>query len=132
MATGLPSLLQAFFTDRLLRQQRASPNTIASYRDTFRLLLQFAQQQTGKPPTKLTMEVLEPAFLAAFLNTKRLLNRHEPVIEHARSGKPRGVCHEMLPHAGEHIDLAAIEQLERCVRTRRVHQFGMLDTAAQK
>jgi site-specific recombinase XerD len=61
-------LLQAFFTDRLMHQRQASPNTIASYRDTFRLLLQFAQQQTGKPPTKLTMELLEPGFLATFLN----------------------------------------------------------------
>jgi len=61
-------LLQAFFTDRLMHQRQASPNTIASYRDTFRLLLQFAQQQTGKPPTKLTMEALEPAFLGTFLN----------------------------------------------------------------
>jgi integrase/recombinase XerD len=60
-------LLQAFFTDRLMHQRQASPNTIASYRDTFRLLLQFAQQKIGKPPTKLTMEILEPAFLGAFL-----------------------------------------------------------------
>jgi integrase len=51
-----------------MHQRQASPNTIASYRDTFRLLLQFAQQQVGKPPTKLTMQVLEPAFLGAFLN----------------------------------------------------------------
>jgi hypothetical protein len=41
-------LLQAFFTDRLMHQRQASPNTIASYRDTFRLLLQFAQQKIGK------------------------------------------------------------------------------------
>jgi hypothetical protein len=37
-------LVQAFFTDRLLRQRRASPHTIAGYRDTFRLLLRFAAQ----------------------------------------------------------------------------------------
>ena len=61
-------LLQAFFTDRLMHQRQASPNTIASYRDTFRLLLRFVQQQTGRPPTKLTMEILEPEFLGAFLN----------------------------------------------------------------
>ena len=61
-------LMQAFFTDRLMHQRQASPNTIASYRDTIRLLLQFAQQQTGKPPTKLTMGLLEPGFLATFLN----------------------------------------------------------------
>ena len=45
--TALAPTLQAYFTDRLLCQRRASPNTVASYRDTFRLLLGFAQQQTG-------------------------------------------------------------------------------------
>jgi len=55
-------LLPAFFTDRLRRQRQASPHTIASYRDTFRLLVQFAQQQTGQPPTKLPMEVLEARY----------------------------------------------------------------------
>jgi integrase/recombinase XerD len=40
--TDFPGLVQAFFTDRLLRQRRASPHTIAGYRDTFRLLLRFA------------------------------------------------------------------------------------------
>ncbi|MGR3761926.1 hypothetical protein ACUXV3_17640 [Roseobacteraceae bacterium NS-SX3] len=39
----LPVYVQRFFTDRLLTQLQASPNTIASYRDTFRLLLRFAQ-----------------------------------------------------------------------------------------
>jgi integrase/recombinase XerD len=63
-----PELLQAFFTDRLSHQMQASPNTIASYRDTFRLLLQFVRQQTSKPPTEVTIEVLEPAFLSSFLN----------------------------------------------------------------
>jgi hypothetical protein len=37
-----PALLQAFFTDRLLQQRRASPHTVAAYRNTFRLLLRFA------------------------------------------------------------------------------------------
>ena len=39
---SFPSLLETFFTERLVRQQQASPHTIASYRDTFRLLLQYA------------------------------------------------------------------------------------------
>jgi hypothetical protein len=39
----LSTLLQSFFTDRLMNQRQASPHTIASYRDTFRLLLGFAQ-----------------------------------------------------------------------------------------
>jgi site-specific recombinase XerC len=41
MLANFPGLLEAFFTDRLMRQRQASPHTIASYRDTFRLLLQF-------------------------------------------------------------------------------------------
>ena len=51
--TPLAPTLEAFFTDRLLCQQRVSPNTIASYRDTFRLLLGFVQQHTGTPPSRL-------------------------------------------------------------------------------
>jgi site-specific recombinase XerC len=40
-AGGFPALLERFFTERLLRQRQASPHTVASYRDTFRLLVQF-------------------------------------------------------------------------------------------
>ena len=42
---NLPALLQSFFTTRLMTQRKVSPHTIASYRDTFRLLLQFAQKR---------------------------------------------------------------------------------------
>ncbi len=62
------ALVQAFFTDRLLRQRRASPNTIAGYRDTFRLLLRFAKQRLGKAPTKLSLENLDTAFVGDFLD----------------------------------------------------------------
>ena len=48
-----PWLLQAFFTDRLMKQRRASPHTIAAYRDTFRLLLKFALERLKKP-TRIT------------------------------------------------------------------------------
>ena len=51
--SSLAPTLQAFFTDRLMAQQQASPETIAAYRDTFRLLLGFAQQRTGKKPSQL-------------------------------------------------------------------------------
>ena len=47
--TTLAPTLQAYFTDRLLCQRRVSPNTVASYRDAFRLLLSFMQQKTGTP-----------------------------------------------------------------------------------
>ncbi len=61
-------LLQAFFTDRLMRQRRASPHTIASYRDTFRLLLRFAHRRIGKPPAKLAIPDLDAPLLGAFLD----------------------------------------------------------------
>ena len=51
--SALAPTLQAFFTERLIGQRQASPNTIAAYRDTLRLLLGFAASSTGKQPSKL-------------------------------------------------------------------------------
>lgn len=65
---NLAGLLQAFFTDRLMHQRRASPHTIASYRDTFRLLLGFAQQHIKKAPAVLTIKDLDAPFISAFLD----------------------------------------------------------------
>lgn len=65
--SALPPLLQGYFIDRLGRQRDASPNTIASYRDSFRLLLEFLHQQTGKAPSKLQLEDLDTARITAFL-----------------------------------------------------------------
>jgi len=56
---AFPTLLETFFTDRLVRQKRASPHTIASYRDTFSLLLRFTQQRLGKAPSALTLDDLD-------------------------------------------------------------------------
>jgi len=63
-----PALLQSFFTKRLMAQRRASPHTIASYRDTFRLLLQFAHKELGKPASQITLEDLNAKFIGAFLD----------------------------------------------------------------
>ena len=64
---SFPSLLQGFFTRRLMQQRQASPHTIASYRDSFRLLLQFAQKRLGVAPHKLTFEQIDAPLIAAFL-----------------------------------------------------------------
>lgn len=61
------SLLQGFFTNRLMQQRQASPHTIASYRDSFRLLLQFAQKRIGVAPQKLSLEQIDAPLIAAFL-----------------------------------------------------------------
>jgi site-specific recombinase XerD len=64
----LAPTLQAFFTDRLARQRQASPHTIAAYRDTFRLLLTFAEQRTGKAPSTLQIADLDAPLVGAFLD----------------------------------------------------------------
>lgn len=52
---NLPRLLERFFTERLMQQRQASAHTIASYRDTFSLLLRFAQERTDKVPSSLSL-----------------------------------------------------------------------------
>jgi len=66
--TNFPGLLEAFFSDRLMQQRQASPNTIASYRDTFRLLLERARHCLKKAPSTLTLDDLNAPFLGAFLD----------------------------------------------------------------
>ncbi|GAA2215681.1 tyrosine-type recombinase/integrase [Nonomuraea monospora] len=65
--SDLAPILQAFFTDRLARQKKASPNTVTAYRDTCRLLLAFAQAKIGKTPSKLSLTDLDATMIGAFL-----------------------------------------------------------------
>jgi site-specific recombinase XerD len=60
--------LESFFTKRLIAQRRASPHTIGSYRDTFRLLLRFAEKRLGKAPSRLLLDDLNAPFLGLFLD----------------------------------------------------------------
>jgi integrase/recombinase XerD len=66
--TALAPTLQAFFTDRLIGQRRASPNTIAAYRDAFRLLLGFASERIGTQPCALDIGNLDAPLVGAFLD----------------------------------------------------------------
>jgi len=66
--TTLAPALQAYFTDRLIGQRAASPNTIAAYKTAFRLLLGFASQQTATTPSALDIADLDAPLIAAFLN----------------------------------------------------------------
>ena len=78
-AANLPALVQRFFTDRLRAQLGASPHTVASYRDTFRLLLVFASERVTKAPSDLRVEDLDAALLGAFLEH----------LERGRSNTPK-------------------------------------------
>jgi site-specific recombinase XerD len=65
---NFPALIEAFFTELLMRQRQVSPNTIASYRDSFCLLFNFAKQRLNKEPSVLSIEDLDAAFIGSFLN----------------------------------------------------------------
>jgi integrase/recombinase XerD len=60
--------LQAFFAEHLLAHKRASPQTIACYRDTFRLLLRFMRKRTGAEPAALPLAALDADAVLAFLD----------------------------------------------------------------
>jgi integrase/recombinase XerD len=68
MPSNFPILMEAFFTDRLMRQRNASPHTVAAYRDTFRLLFAYAWQTLHKAPSSLTLDDLSSPFIGAFLD----------------------------------------------------------------
>jgi integrase/recombinase XerD len=101
--TALAPAVQAFFTERLVTQRNASPHTIAAYRDTFRLLLRFAHQQTGKAPFQLDIDDLDAPLIGAFLTH----------LEHERGNSPRtrnarlGAIHSFYRYAAlEHPEHA--------------------------
>jgi integrase/recombinase XerD len=77
--TALAPTLQSFFTDRLARQRHASGQTVAAYRDTWRLLLAFAADHTGKQPGKLDIADLDAPLVGGFLD----------YLEHDRGNSPR-------------------------------------------
>lgn len=66
--SALAPMLQAFFTERLIGQRQASPNTVAAYRDTMRLLLGFVAERVGKQPSQLEAEDIDAPLVGAFLN----------------------------------------------------------------
>lgn len=66
--TNFAGLVEAFFTDRLMQQRKASSNTIASYRDSFCLLFKFAQQRLNKAPSMLSIDNLDAPFIGTFLH----------------------------------------------------------------
>jgi len=69
IAATFSALLQGFFSDRLQRQMRASPHTIAGYRDSFRLLLGYAKERLRKEPSALTIQDLDAPFMLDFLDS---------------------------------------------------------------
>jgi integrase/recombinase XerD len=82
----LAPALQAFFTERLITQRNSSPQTIAAYRDTFRLLLCFAREQTAKQPLELDLDDLDAPLIGAFLAHLEQARGNSPRTRNARLG----------------------------------------------
>lgn len=66
--TSLPATLQEYFTGYLVNQRRASPRTVASYRDAFCLLLRYAKDPTGREPSQLDFADLDAPLVTGFLH----------------------------------------------------------------
>jgi len=114
-----PSLLQAFFTDRLMRQRQASPHTIASYRDTFRMLLAFAEQHLKKAPSTLCLENLDTPFIGAFLD-----HLEKGRGNNARSRNVRlGALHSFFRYVALHDPVhGALAQRVLAIPAKRYHR----------
>jgi hypothetical protein len=96
--TSLAPTLQSFFTDRLISQRRASPNTIAGYRDTFRLLLAFTADRTGKRASDLDIDDIDAPLVAAFLQHLET-DRHNTIRTRNNRLAPSTPCSAM-PRCG--------------------------------
>jgi len=103
--TALAPLLEAFFTDRLYKQQLASPNTVSAYRDTFRLLLSFAQQRLAKQPSSLLLADLDARLVGAFLNHLESDRKNCTRTRNARLAAIRSFFHYIAVKEPGHIAL---------------------------
>jgi site-specific recombinase XerD len=93
-STGrLAAVLQAFFLERLVVQRNASPQTVAAYRDSFRLLLQFVQQHSGKAPERLELTDLDAPTVLAFLDHLECMRRNTIRSRNARLAAIRSFAH---------------------------------------
>jgi integrase/recombinase XerD len=103
----LAPTLQTFFTERLIRQSDASANTVAAYRDAFRLLLAFTAQHTGTPPSRLDIDDVHADLIVAFLDH----------LEHERGNSP----------TTRNARLAAIRSLFRFAALRHPEHAGTIE-----
>lgn len=103
----LAPTLEAFFTERLIGQRRASPHTVASYRDTFGLLLAFAQQKTGRPPSRLQLEDLDAPLISAFLEHLEIQRHNSVRTRNARLAAVHSLFRFAALHHPEHAGLIA-------------------------
>jgi site-specific recombinase XerD len=110
-ATAAPSftkLVQGFFTEHLVHHRALSPRTVAAYRDTFRLLLTFAEQTTGKSPTSIRLTDLNANLVLAFLDHLEQVRKNAVRSRNARLAAIRS----FLKYAAHH-DVSALQVIQQ-------------------
>jgi site-specific recombinase XerD len=114
--TALAPTLEAFFIQRLINEKGVSQHTITAYRDTFRLLITFAQLRTGKQPCDLEIEDLDAPLISTFLDHLEQQRGNSPRTRNARLA----AIHSMFRFAAlKHPEHAALISRVIAVPTKR-------------
>jgi integrase/recombinase XerD len=123
--SDLAPLLQGFFTDKLMLQLQASQHTIAAYRDTFTLLLGFAEQRTGRPPARLSIADLDAPTIGAFLQHLETVRGNTAATRNVRLAAVRSLFRYAALRAPEH---AAVIQRVLAIPPKRFDSTGPSST----
>lgn len=105
--SALAPTLESYFTLRLIGQRRASANTVAAYRDAWRLLLGFAQTRTNKTPNRLDLADLDAGLISAFLEHLETERGNSVRTRNARRAAIRSFFHYAALRHPEHAGLIA-------------------------
>lgn len=117
--TSLAPLLQTFFTDRLMTQRHSSPHTIASYRDTFTLLLGFVCSQNSKTPSALEISDLDADTITGFLRYLEDVRGNSIRTRNARLA----AIHSLFAYAAlRHHEHAGVIQRVLAIQAVRLHR----------
>jgi site-specific recombinase XerD len=103
--------LQQYFTNYLIAQRRLSPQTLASYRDTFRLLLQFVQSELKIEPVQLAIEQLDAEIILRFLDNLELQRKNSVVSRNLRLTAIRSFFRMVALHHPECVGTAGLPGL---------------------
>lgn len=104
--SSLAPLLETFFLDRLVKQQRASPHTVAAYRDTFRLLLGFLELRLQRPPWEMLITDLGAPVIADFLDSLEKDRKNSIRTRNARLAAIRSFLRDVARREPAHLALA--------------------------
>lgn len=102
--TTLAPLIQAFFTERLQNQRRASPHTIGAYKRTFSLLLRFGHERLGKAPSQLCLEELDASLITSFLHHLEDQRKNSVRTRNARLAAIHSFFHYIAVLVPDHAD----------------------------